>query len=193
MRQIKLVVGLGNPGSEYERTRHNAGFRAVDNIAFRLDRARFQRAFRGRFTRVDLPDSDLTLGLLKPQTYMNRSGQSVGRAVRELKIETKDLLVVHDDLDLPLGRIRVKIGGGTAGHKGLESIAGALGAKDFLRLRIGIDKPTEADATDYVLGRFRADEEVILENEVLPKVVEAVMMILKEGPEKAMNLFNRSD
>jgi PTH1 family peptidyl-tRNA hydrolase len=191
MRRLKLVVGLGNPGSEYERTRHNAGFRAIDDIAFRLDRARFKRAFRGKFCRVDIPDSDFTLGLLKPQTYMNRSGQSVGRAARELGIETDDLLVVHDDLDLPLGRIRIKAGGGTAGHKGLESIAGALGTKDFLRLRIGIDKPTGSDATDYVLGRFHTDEEVILENDVLPRVIEAVMMIVKEGPERAMNVFNR--
>jgi PTH1 family peptidyl-tRNA hydrolase len=137
-----------------------------------------------------MPDSDITLGLLKPMTYMNRSGQCVGRAMIDLEVEPANLLVIHDDLDLPLGRMKIKIGGGVAGHKGLESIRDALGTAEFLRIRIGIDRPPGGDATPHVLGRFRADEEVILENEVLPRVIEAIYAIFRDGPEKAMNEFN---
>ena len=191
MGLFRLVVGLGNPGKEYERTRHNAGFRAVDNLAGHLGIGRFERAYRGRYAEAQLPDSDITLGLLKPQAYMNRSGQSVGRAAQDRGVDTEDILVVHDDLDLPLGRIKIKRGGGTAGHKGLESIRDALGNSEFLRVRIGIDRPPGEDATGYVLGRFRADEEVILENEVLPRVIDAIKAIFRDGPEKAMNEINR--
>ena len=191
MRISMLVVGLGNPGAEYERTRHNAGFKAIDRLAGHLGGTRFKRAYRGKYAEMALQSSDTILGLLKPKTYMNRSGQSVGRAVRDLGIETEEIIVVHDDLDLPLGRIKIKKGGGVAGHRGLESIRDTLGTGDFLRVRIGIDRPSRGDATDYVLGRFRTDEEVILENEVLPGVVEAILIISLESAEKAMNECNR--
>jgi len=190
MRPFKLVIGLGNPDPEYARTRHNAGFKAIDSLARILGAPKFRRAYRGKYTEADLPDSDIALGLLKPQTYMNRSGASVGRAARERGIGPADILVIHDDLDLPLGRLKIKIGGGTAGHKGLESIRDVLGSADFLRIRIGVDRPPRGDATPHVLGRFRADEEVILENEVLPRVAEAILAVFRDGPEKAMNEFN---
>src|SRR5918992_2364903 len=149
-----LVAGLGNRGREYERTRHNVGWLVVDELA-RRHGASFRSKFSGRLaeTRVD----ELRLALLKPETYMNESGRSLGAARRFFKTEPADLLVVHDDVDLEPGRLQARLGGGLAGHNGLRSIAQALGTNDFLRLRVGVGRPGRGDrrsVSDYVLSKF---------------------------------------
>lgn len=190
--KIKLVAGLGNPGNEYRRTRHNVGFRVVDELVASAGKVKFKKKYKGEYAELELPECpEMRVGLLKPQTYMNRSGVSIASAVKSLGIAAEDIIVVHDELDLPLGKIKIKKGGGTAGHKGLESIKETLGTSDFIRVRIGIDKKAGSDAVSHVLGRFRTDEEVILENEVLPLAKEAVISVIKDGVEKAMNSYNR--
>lgn len=156
---IRLIVGLGNPGREYERTRHNAGYWWVDAIAERK-RARWSREskFHGWTTRIEEGPRDFWL--LKPATYMNESGRSVCALARFYRIEPAQILVVHDELDLPPGTVRLKKGGGTGGHNGLGDIAEALGTKDFWRLRIGIGHPGQKDLViDYVLEKPRRDEQ----------------------------------
>jgi peptidyl-tRNA hydrolase, PTH1 family len=155
-----LVAGLGNPGREYERTRHNAGWMVIDELA-RRHGASFRSKFSGQLseTRLDA----LKLALLKPETYMNVSGQSIGAARKFFKVDPADVLVVHDDVDLEPGRLQAKFGGGLAGHNGLRSIAQALGTNDFLRLRIGVGRPGRGDrrsVADYVLGGFEPEVDV---------------------------------
>jgi PTH1 family peptidyl-tRNA hydrolase len=159
MEQIRLITGLGNPGEKYERTRHNAGYWWVDAIAERK-RAAWKREtkFSGWTTRVE--EGGREFFLLKPATYMNESGRSVSALMRFFKIEPAELLVVHDELDLPPGAVKLKRGGGTGGHNGLEDIVEALGTKDFWRLRVGIGHPGDKDlVADYVLDRARRAEQ----------------------------------
>ena len=157
--QIRLITGLGNPGEKYERTRHNAGYWWVDAIAD-AKRAAWKREtkFSGWTTRVE--EGGREFFLLKPATYMNESGRSVSALMRFFKIEPGELLVVHDELDLPPGAVKLKRGGGTGGHNGLEDIVDALGTKDFWRLRVGIGHPGHKDlVADYVLDRARRAEQ----------------------------------
>lgn len=159
MEHIRLITGLGNPGEKYERTRHNAGYWWVDAIAERK-RAAWKREtkFSGWTTRVE--EGGREFFLLKPATYMNESGRSVSALMRFFKIEPAELLVVHDELDLPPGAVKLKRGGGTGGHNGLEDIVDALGTKDFWRLRVGIGHPGHKDlVADYVLDRARRAEQ----------------------------------
>ena len=159
MDHIKLIVGLGNPGKEYERTRHNAGYWWVDAIAA-ARRATWKKEtrFSGWTTRVDEDGAEFLL--LKPSTYMNESGRSVSAVMRFFKIEPGQMLVVHDELDLPPGAVKMKRGGGTGGHNGLADIADALDTKDFWRLRIGIGHPGDKDlVADYVLDKARRVEQ----------------------------------
>ncbi len=159
MEDIRLIVGLGNPGKDYGRTRHNAGFWWVDAIAERK-RAAWKREtkFSGWTTRVEEGGKDFWM--LKPATYMNESGRSVSSLLRFYRIEPAQMLVVHDELDLPPGTVKLKKGGGTGGHNGLTDIAEALGTKDFWRLRIGIGHPGHKDlVADYVLDRARRIEQ----------------------------------
>jgi PTH1 family peptidyl-tRNA hydrolase len=159
MDDIRLIVGLGNPGREYEKTRHNAGFWWVEAIAERK-RATWKREtkFSGYTTKVEEGDRDFWL--LKPSTYMNESGRSVSALLRFFRIEPGAMLVVHDELDLPPGVVKLKMGGGTGGHNGLTDIADALGTKDFWRLRIGIGHPGHKDlVADYVLDKARRAEQ----------------------------------
>src|SRR3712207_3069323 len=137
-----LVAGLGNPGREYERTRHNVGWLVVDELA-RRHGGSFRSKFSGRLAEVRA--DELRLGLLKPETYMNDSGRSVAAAVRFFKLDPAGLLVVHDDVDLEPGRLQARLGGGLAGHNGLRSIARDLGSQEFLRLRIGVGRPERGD------------------------------------------------
>ena len=137
-----LVAGLGNPGREYDRTRHNVGWMVVDELARRRDGS-FRSKFAGQLAEVR--DDGRRLALLKPETFMNVSGRSVGAATRFFKVEPGSLLVVHDDVDLEPGRLQARLGGGLAGHNGLRSIAEALGTQDFLRLRIGVGRPERGD------------------------------------------------
>ena len=163
MDEIRLIVGLGNPGTKYERTRHNAGYWWVDAIADRK-RAGWSKEskFSGWVVKVEEGGRDITL--LKPATYMNESGRSVSALLRFFRIDPADMLVVHDELDLPPGTVRLKKGGGTGGHNGLNDISDALGTKDFWRLRIGIGHPGHRDlVADYVLEKARREEQEVID------------------------------
>jgi peptidyl-tRNA hydrolase, PTH1 family len=163
MEQIQLIVGLGNPGTEYAKTRHNAGFWWVDAIA-EAKRATWKKEtkFSGWTSKVG--EGGLDFALLKPATYMNESGRSVGKYLQFYKLDPGAMLVVHDELDLPPGTVRLKRGGGTGGHNGLEDLAEVLGTKDFWRLRIGIGHPGHKDLVpDYVLKKARRDEQELID------------------------------
>src|SRR5690349_12637056 len=149
-----LVVGLGNPGSRYARTRHNAGFMVVDRLAERAG-AQFRNKYDGRFTEAQLGDA--RVALLEPETYMNLSGRPVQKAAAFYKLPPEAVIVVHDDIDLDFDRVRAKAGGGLKGHNGLRSLADSLGTRDFLRVRIGIGRPQRGDrrdVADWVLAPF---------------------------------------
>ncbi len=163
MDEIHLIVGLGNPGKKYERTRHNAGFWWVDAIAARKKAAwKKESRFSGHLTIVE--EGGHLFRLLKPDTYMNESGRSVAALQRFFHIEPQYLLVVHDELDLPPGTVKMKKGGGTGGHNGLEDIVDHLGTKDFWRLRVGIGHPGHKDLVpDYVLKKARREEQALID------------------------------
>lgn len=183
---MKIIVGLGNPGRKYERTRHNVGFMAIDELAAATSITQEKHhALIGR-SRFDGENAVL----VKPQTFMNGSGRAVAAVLQDQYAALSDVIVVHDELDLPLGVVRVKVGGGHGGHNGLRSIIELLGP-DFIRVRIGIGRPvTELDAADYVLSPFRADEREAAAQAVT-KAAEAVRSIVREGPDRAMNSFNQ--
>jgi peptidyl-tRNA hydrolase, PTH1 family len=182
-----LAAGLGNPGREYERTRHNVGWLVADELA-----RRHGGSFRGKFsgqlaeTRLD----GLRVALLKPETYMNESGRSIGAACRFFKAEPADVLVVHDDVDLEPGRLQARLGGGLAGHNGLRSIAQALGTNDFLRLRIGVGRPGRGDrrsVADYVLSGFEPEVDV---GALVSRAADAVETIARDGLDEAQRRYN---
>lgn len=176
---IRLIVGLGNPGAAYASTRHNAGYRVVGGLG-RQERFSFQRGFHGRYARGRLEGQPLTL--LLPETYMNRSGESVAAATRDLRPE--EVLVVCDDLDLPVGRLRLRRGGSAGGHNGLKSVIGAIGP-DFQRLRIGIGRPSGDGAViDYVLAAPRG-EEAQRTRQVEERAIEGLRLLLREPYERA--------
>jgi PTH1 family peptidyl-tRNA hydrolase len=186
---MKIIVGLGNPGRKYERTRHNAGFMAVDELARNLHVEIAQEKYHALIVRTRI-DSVETV-LVKPQTYMNDSGRAVGAILRDTYAIASDLIVIHDELDLPLGTVRVKIGGGHGGHNGLRSIIEHLGTADFIRVRIGIGRPAPGmDSADYVLSPFLAEEKQVVP-EVMTRAVEVVRVIVLEGSRGAMNKFNQ--
>jgi PTH1 family peptidyl-tRNA hydrolase len=171
-----VVVGLGNPGRSYERTRHNAGYLVADELAKRHGGS-WRRKKRSEAAPVSLGLKNITI--LKPTTFMNNSGSAVSNYSPE------DLIVVHDDLDLEAGTVRVKVGGGAGGHNGLRSIIQSLG-NDFVRVRIGIGRqPTGVSVTDYVLSRM---DSVV--KDAIPRAADAVEFVIEEGPEAAMNRFN---
>ena len=183
-----IIVGLGNPGKKFERTRHNAGFMALDELARNLHVDIIQRKNNALLGKAGI-DAETTV-LAKPQTYMNDSGRAVDAILKDTYTATRDLIVLHDELDLPLGTVRIKIGGGHGGHNGLRSIIEHVGSSDFIRVRLGIGRPAPGmDAADYVLSPFLAEERQLLPD-VLARAVEAVRMIVLEGPNKAMNIFN---
>ena len=182
-----LVAGLGNPGREYERTRHNAGWLVLDELARRHDGS-WRSKFSGSLAEVRLADK--RLALLKPETYMNESGRSVGAAARFFKVRPEQVLVVHDDVDLETGRLQARAGGGLAGHNGLRSLAQHLGSQDFLRLRIGVGRPGRGDprsVSDWVLSPFAAEEDV---EALVSRSADAVEMIAADGLEAAQQRFN---
>lgn len=184
---MKLVVGLGNPGSRYADTRHNIGFMLVDRLAQRHGAAISKKQCSGLVGFAESPGEKLCLA--KPQTYMNLSGETVGCLMRYYKVPVAGLLVVYDDRDLPLGRLRLRDGGGAGGHRGIESIIAVLGTQQFPRLRIGIGRPSEVDAVDHVLGRFSPDERQTV-TETLDRAADAVEVVLRDGLVRAMNEFN---
>jgi len=182
-----LVVGLGNPGREYERTRHNVGWLVVDELAKRHGGS-FRAKFSGQVAEVRLGDEKLAL--LKPETYMNESGRSLAAAAHFFKVDPGAVLVVHDDVDLEPERLQARLGGGLAGHNGLRSIAQALGTNDFLRLRIGIGRPGRGDrrpVADYVLSKFDPETNV---DALVARAADAVDVIAATGLDEAQRGYN---
>jgi PTH1 family peptidyl-tRNA hydrolase len=189
---VKLIVGLGNPGIEYQFTPHNLGFLAIDRIASDLGIEVRNRQCRALTARATIAGEQAILA--KPETYMNLSGLSVRELAAEHQVDvTRDLIVIYDELDLPLGSIRIRQRGSSAGHNGMESILGALNTDEFLRIRLGIAPDRKAaDGVKYVLTPFRKAQEAVVD-EVLDTAAQAVEVILKEGPAAAMNRFNRKN
>ena len=196
---MKLIVGLGNPGIEYQFTPHNAGFLAVDRIAEHCGVTIANRRGRALTAKATLVGHEVLLA--KPETFMNLSGLSAAALVRELEIPvpSHDVIVIYDELDLPLGTIRIRERGSANGHNGVKSISGALGTEEWLRIRIGVGKPALADGrevkaggTDYLLSPMRKQELAVLD-EVLDRVRNAVEVVLTKGVSAAMNEFNRSE
>ncbi len=182
-----LVAGLGNPGREYEHTRHNAGWLVLDELA-RRHGGSWRSKFSGSLAQGRLEDA--RLALLKPETYMNESGRSVAAATRFFKVEPEAVLVVHDDVDLEPGRLQARAGGGLAGHNGLRSLAQHLGSQDFLRLRIGVGRPGRGDprsVSDWVLSDFAPEEDA---DALVARSADAVETIASDGLEAAQQRFN---
>ena len=182
-----LVAGLGNPGGEYERTRHNAGWLVLDELAQRHGGS-WRSKFSGSLSEVRLGDA--RVALLKPETYMNESGRSLGAAARFFKVQPEQVLVVHDDVDLETGRLQARAGGGLAGHNGLRSLAQHLGSQDFLRLRIGVGRPGRGDprsVADWVLSAFAPEDDA---EALVSRSADAVETIVSGGLEAAQQRFN---
>jgi PTH1 family peptidyl-tRNA hydrolase len=182
-----LVVGLGNPGREYASTRHNVGFMVADELA-RRHGGSWRSKFSGEVADVRIDDA--RLALLKPHTYMNESGRAVASAVKFYKVDPEDLLAVHDEVDLDVGRMQARLGGGLAGHNGLRSVATALKTPDFLRLRIGVGRPERGDprpVADWVLSPFEPDADV---GALVGRAADAVETLVWEGLEEAQQRFN---
>jgi peptidyl-tRNA hydrolase, PTH1 family len=182
-----LVAGLGNPGPEYAANRHNVGWLVGDALA-RRHGGSFRSKFSGSLSELRL--DGVRLGLLKPETYMNESGRSVGAAARFFKVERPELVVVHDDVDLEAGRLQARLGGGLAGHNGLRSLAQHLGGQDFMRLRIGVGRPGRGDprsVSDWVLSDFEPEDDA---ETLVTRAADAVEVLAKEGLERAQQRFN---
>jgi PTH1 family peptidyl-tRNA hydrolase len=187
---LKLIVGLGNPGNRYQWTRHNAGFMVLDRLSHVAEIPTAKKCFSG------LSGEGIWQGkrllLLKPQTFMNLSGRSVAEAVRFHKLSPKDVIVLHDDIDIPFGRVKLKSGGGHGGHNGLRSLLAELGSGEFVRVRVGIGRPGCGEVVDYVLNSFdRTEMEGLLS--VLDGVVDILQCLLADGLQNAMNLYNNRD
>lgn len=190
MGDIQLIVGLGNPGQQYEKTRHNIGFDLLDRLA---DSWNFpwqeNRRFKGWFAEGIALGGD-KLRLLKPTTFMNRSGEAVQAVCSWYKLPPESVLVVYDDMDLAVGRLRLRLSGSAGGHNGMKSIISHLGTQEFPRLRLGIGKSSpEKETISHVLGRFAPQEQPIVK-EVIELGVEAIEASLKQGIEKAMSTYN---
>ena len=193
---MKLIIGLGNPGSMYSKNRHNIGFICINYFA-RRNAIHWERKQSGARTGSG-EVGGISVLLAKPQAYMNCSGYSVSRLVNKFKINIDDLIVIHDDLDLPLGKIRIRLGGGSGGHKGINSIIDELDSLDFIRIRFGIGRPLseegialtdEADIVDFVLSDFHPDEQWVIKPSI-SRVSEVITCLLSEGLEMSMNRYN---
>ena len=187
--KIKTMVGLGNPGSEYEQTRHNAGFWFIDELAWQYKATlKEEKKFFGSVARISISGSDLWL--LKPSTFMNRSGQAVAALAQFYKIKPEEILVVHDELDIPCGRIKFKLGGGNGGHNGLKDIQARLGTPDFYRLRLGIDHPGDRNlVVGYVLNKPSPEHRQQID-EAINKSLKAVPMLLAGEWEEAVRFLH---
>jgi PTH1 family peptidyl-tRNA hydrolase len=191
---MKLIVGLGNPGFLYSRNRHNVGFICVSHLA-RMRDIRFDKKQGQARTGIGNIAGNRVV-LARPQTYMNASGESVSTLLRKFDLTPADLIVIHDDLDLPPGKIRLRLGGSSGGHKGIDSIIARTGAQDFYRVRVGIGRPDTGEDTAkedaviaYVLADFTPEEKKIIDT-VIPQVGEAIICLLAEGLTAAMNKYN---
>ncbi|MGW8324661.1 MAG: aminoacyl-tRNA hydrolase [Desulfobacterales bacterium] len=187
-RRLRMVVGLGNPGEAYAKTRHNAGFMVVDKISEAFSIALDKQKFDARFG-IGLVNG-VKIVLAKPMAYMNRSGPQVQKIAGYFRILCEDMLVVHDDIDLAFGRLKIKEKGGDGGHRGVRSIIDAFGGGDFTRLRIGVGRPdAEKGASDYVLGKFSLEERKVL-SQIITSAKDAIVTILCKGTKEGMNRFN---
>jgi peptidyl-tRNA hydrolase, PTH1 family len=184
-----LVVGLGNPGDRYAGSPHNVGFRVLDELAQHVGQVSWSQRFRGKFAVARVGEEKLAL--LEPQTFMNRSGESVREALSFFKLEHDRALVVHDELDLPLGSVKLKRGGGEAGHNGLRSVTKELGTQDYCRVRVGVGRPAKGAVVDFLLSPLSAVENAELDAAVL-RARDAIELVVKQGFERAMNAVNRS-
>lgn len=185
-----LVVGLGNPGPKYATTRHNIGWMALDELASTTSADSFRKKFSGEYAKAAIDGRSAVL--LRPETYMNESGRSVQPAAAFFHVDIPDVIALHDELDLPFGEVRIKLGGGHAGHNGLRSMIRHLGSPDFLRIRIGIGRPPagfRGEVADYVLSSFDSVERAML-SDIVAKAVDAVRKIATMGVTKAMNEVN---
>ncbi len=188
---MKLIVGLGNPGAEYEKTRHNVGFAIVDALAKELGFSKWkdEKYARGAVCRGFVESCCEDVLLLKPDTFMNRSGEAVKKGLHDLRLTIHDLLVIHDDLDLELGTLKLAYGSGSAGHNGVQSVIDALGTKDFWRLRVGVG-PKKGEADKFVLKRFpRLSQGKV--KKVIAQAVEAIQLMFSKGPHSAQTEINK--
>jgi PTH1 family peptidyl-tRNA hydrolase len=194
-KTVKLIVGLGNPGQAYSGNRHNIGFMCVSYFAREYHILFNKKKGNSRVGEGEIDGIQVTLA--RPQTYMNASGEAVSSLLRKLKLDLNDLIVIHDDLDLQVGRIRIRLGGSSGGHKGIGSIIRDVGGPDFMRIRVGIGRPSktevaeqnEKDVIGYVLSDFTADERALIEK-TIPRVSEAIRSLIIDGLEAAMNRYN---
>ena len=189
-KRLHLVVGLGNPGDAYKQTRHNTGFMVVDEVAdsfsISLNKSKFEALFGRGFV------NGVEVIIVRPMAFMNRSGPPVYQIATYFKIPSEDMLVVHDDIDLAFGRIKIQEKGGDGGHKGIRSLMDVFGGGDFTRLRIGIGRSErEISVTDHVLGRFSSDEKAVMK-QIITHAKDAVVNILCKGIEEGMNRFNNN-
>ena len=185
-----IVAGLGNPGPEYERSRHNCGFRVIDVLSSRHGISVCKHRFKSLMGEGNIPGRDGRIVLLKPNTFMNLSGESIRPAMSWYKCTEADLIVIYDDIDLEAGTIRIRTKGSAGSHNGMKSVLQYTDSDCFTRVRIGIGKnPSYMDLKDYVLGKFNPEEEELMEK-TFERAADAVEMILKEGADKAMSHFN---
>jgi PTH1 family peptidyl-tRNA hydrolase len=183
---MKVIVGLGNPGRKYSGTRHNIGFRALEEVARRHNVEKEESRFDSIIGHIRI-DGEKVL-LVKPLTYMNLSGKAVQPLMRWFKLDLAELIVVYDDMDLAPGTVRLRAQGGSGGHKGMTSIIACLGSKDFARIRIGIGRP-ENEAVDWVLGKFSTDEQELM-NQALDRTGDVLECWVRQGIDRAMNEYN---
>ena len=184
---IKLVVFLGNPGRQYEQTRHNAGWMVADNLSL-LEFVQWQNKFKGLYVQKNVGRENVTF--LKPQTSMNKSGESVQALMHFFKLTAQELLIVYDDIELDFGSVGFKKGGGLAGHNGLRSIADILKTKELYRFRFGISRPVHGNVSSFVLSKFSTDEQIVL-SVVIKKAAEMLEFIFLEGIEKTINRYQK--
>lgn len=185
---MKLVIGLGNPGKAYEKTRHNVGFQVIDELAARWQAPAFQQKFNGHYTTVHTARGKVIL--LKPMTYMNLSGECVRPLADYFEVDDDEIAVLYDDLDLPAGKIRLRQKGSAGGHNGMKSLIAHLGTKEFNRIRIGVDRPVNMKVSDYVLAPFTKDEQPLIE-EAVKKSADACELWCENTPFlEVMNKFN---
>lgn len=188
---MKLIVGLGNPGIQYAETRHNIGFMVATHLAERAGVSLKRKGYQGFYGVGRVAGEEATI--LLPQTYMNRSGESVAPACQSLGIKPGDLIVIHDEIDLAFGCLRIKVGGGHGGHNGLRSLGAALGETGYRRLRMGVGRPPAGgDVSGHVLSRFNAMERTLLEK-YIETAADALELLLRVGVQEAMNRYNNRE
>ncbi len=184
-----LIIGLGNPGKKYEDTRHNIGFKVADKFSERLNIKFFEKH---NFYIAEGEISDSPVFIMKPMTFMNRSGQAVRNFLKYKNIDGRNIFIIHDDLDLPLGAMRLRWNGSSGGHNGIKSIISETGTADFYRLKIGIDKPPVREMVEYYVLEPFSKAEMVIVNETIERSVECIISAISEGPQKAMNKYNRT-